>query len=142
MIKNITYIVVFLIGTILLGLSLSETQIATSSVTIGSGSTSTITLPVQVMNADSVAFQLEVDKLNVSASITYEYITINGKTKNLPLTSLVNVLTLDSSQSAAFGSVIGTPAGVSRIRPYLYVKNMGGSSQAITYNVILVKKQR
>lgn len=122
--------------------SITETPIANSSVTIGAGSTTTITLPVQILSADSCAFQLEVDKTDVSGTITYEYITSGNKTNNLALSSLTSVLTLDSSESAAFGNVIPAPAGTSRIRAYLYITNLNAGSQAVTYNVIYVKTQK
>lgn len=143
--RKIIKILLFLLVTssvVLSTTSITETPIANSSVTIGAGSTTTITLPIQLLNADSCAFQLEVDKMDVSGTITYEYITSGNKTNNLALSSLTSVLTLDSSQSAAFGSVIPAPAGNTRIRAYLYLTNLNAGSQAVTYNVIYVKTQK
>lgn len=130
------------ISTLLSTTTITETPIDNGTVTIGAGSTTTITLPIQLMNADSCAYQLEVDKLDVSGTITYEYITNGSKTNNLALSSLTPVLTLDSSQSAAFGQPIPASAGASRVRGYLYITNLNAGSQSVIYNVNFIKTQK
>lgn len=141
--KNLL-ILLFLIvtTTVLATVTITETPIDAATVTIGAGLSATYTLPVSRLDADSVAFQLEVDKSDVSGTITYEYISKNNKTNNLTLSSLPVALTLDSGMSAAFGSPLPIEAGTSRVRAYLILENLNVASQAIGYNVFVVKTQK
>lgn len=140
--KNLLILLFLIVTTVLATVTITETPIATATVTIGAGSSATYTLPVSRLDADSVAFQLELDKSDVSGTITYEYISKNNKTNNLTLSSLPTALTLDSGMSAAFGSPLPIGAGTSRVRPYLILTNLNASSQAISYNVLVIKTQK
>jgi hypothetical protein len=141
--KNLL-ILLFLIvtTTVLATVTITETPIDAATVTIGAGLSATYTLPVLRLDADSIAFQLELDKSDVSGTITYEYISRSNKTNNLTLSSLPQALTLDSGMNASFGEAVPVGAGKSRIRPYLILTNLNVASQAIGYSVIAVKTQK
>lgn len=140
--NKILILLFLIVTTVLATVTITETPIDNATVTIGAGSSSTYTLPVIRLDADSVAFQLELDKSDVSGTITYEYISKNNKTNNLTLSSLPQALTLDSGMNASFGEAIPIGAGTSRLRPYLILTNLNVGSQSIEYNVFVVKTQK
>jgi len=136
--QKISIMIIFLL--LLLGFTFQENTVLTGTTAIGAGSSATITsIPIQILNADSVAFQLEVNKTDVSATITYQYLTKGGKNNNEPLTSLPSALVLDSGQTGAFGTLIPMLAGHSKLKPYLIIENKG-ATQSVEYAVIVIKR--
>ena len=111
----------------------------TGTTTIASGSSATLSGNVFLLDADSCAFQLEVSKTDVSATVTYQYLTKNNNWSTNDLGSFPVNLTLDSGTTGAFGSLIPSDGGKSRIRPYIILDNKG-ITQAISYNLVLIKK--
>lgn len=133
------FLIILLIAIFIVAFRIRELDIMTGTTTIASGSSATLSGNVFLLDADSCAFQLEVSKTDVSATVTYQYLTKNNNWSTNDLGSFPVNLTLDSGTTGAFGSLIPSDGGKSRIRPYIILDNKG-ITQAISYNLVLIKK--